>query len=192
MTIQCYLSIGVVENLCNNERLEVEYLIPDSLNLNVRADLKGRTLTSSMTIRAPEDRKTAKARVNWLLRQLTKTREDGIHIMAAYGRREDIQAALVKVREDPATLAKDDSKICPLRFEVKLISDLRRKMEGPKTIVQALETHVPEFYTEVGQHLRAWVPSAPRVSVQQEQEQEKENDKTETATAQPVEEILKL
>ena len=161
----------VLYGLCNEQGLEIEYSIPDGVSsLKVWADLRGKTLTSSMTIGSPEDRKTAKARVNWLLRQLAKTREDGIHIRAAYGRREDIQAALAKVREDPGVLAKDDPKICPSRFEVKLISDLGRKMEGPKTMVQALETHVPEFYTQVGQYLRAWMPSAPRVPARQEKE----------------------
>ena len=177
----------VVESLCNDERLEVEYLIPNSVSsLKVRADLQRKTLTSSMTIGAPEDRKTAKARVSWLLRQLpkTKTPVDGIHIKAAYyGRRKDIQEPLAKVREDPATLATDDSKICPSRFEVMLISDLGRRMEGPRTMVQELEKHVPKFYKEVGQYLRPWVPSAPRVPAQQE----KENDGgTETAAAQPI------
>ena len=43
-------------------------------------------------------------------------------------------------------------------------------MQGPKTIVQALEAHVPEFYTQVGQYLRPWVPSAPKVAAQQEKE----------------------
>ena len=180
----------VVESLCNDERLEVEYLIPDSVSsLKVRADLKGRRLTSSMTIGAPEDRKTAKARVSWLLRQLKKTSEDGIHIKAIhikalYGRREEIQESLASVLKDPATLAKDDSKICPSRFEVMLISDLGRRMEGPKTMVQELEKHVPKFYEEVGQHLRAWVPSAPKVPAQQEKE---DDGGTETATAQPEE-----
>ena len=175
----------VLDGLCNDEALEVEYLIPDGVSsLKVRADLKGKTLTSSMTIGAPEDRKTAKARVNWLLRQLAKTREDGIHIRAAYGRREDIQTALSRVREDSAALSKDDPKVCPSRFEVKLISDLGRKMEGPKTMVQALETHVPEFYTEVGQYLRPWVPSAPRVPAQQAKEN-KDDGATEAATAEP-------
>ena len=173
----------VVEGLCNDERLEIEYLIPDGVSsLRVRVDLKGKTLTSSMTIGAPEDRKTAKARVNWLLKQLAKTREDGIHIKAAYaGRREDVQAALAKVREDPAALGKEDAKVCPTRFEVKLISDLGRRMEGPKTMVQALETHVPEFYTEVGQYLRAWMPSAPRVAAQQEKEKEDDGGTDEAA-----------
>ena len=161
----------VLDGLCNEQALEIEYLIPDGVSsLKVCADLRGKTLTSSMTIGAAEDRKTAKARVNWLLRQLVKTHDDGIHVKAAYGRREDLQAPLAKVREDPAVLSKDDPKICPKRFEVKLISDLGRRMEGPKTIVQALETHVPEFYTQVGQYLRPWVPSAPRVAAQQEKE----------------------
>ena len=175
----------VLDGLCNEQGLEIEYSIPDGVSsLKVWADLRGKTLTSSMTIGSPEDRKTAKARVNWLLRQLAKTREDGIHIRAAYGRREDIQVALAKVREDPGELAKDDPKICPSRFEVKLISDLGRKMEGPKTMVQALETHVPEFYTQVGQYLRAWVPSAPRVPAQQEKENIDDGG-TESPTAQP-------
>lgn len=161
----------VLDGLCKEQGLEVEYLIPDGVSsLKVYADLRGKTLTSSMTIGAPEDRKTAKARVNWLLRQLAKTRDDGIYLKAAYGRREDLQATLARVREDPGVLSKDDPKICPRRFEVKLISDLGRRMEGPKTIVQALETHVPEFYTQVGQYLRPWVPSAPRVAARKDKE----------------------
>ena len=175
----------VLDGLCNEQGLEIEYAIPDGVSsLKVCADLRGKTLTSSMTIGAPEDRKTSKARVNWLLRQLAKTSEDGIHIRAAYGRREDIQAALAKVREDPGALAKDDPRVCPSRFEVKLISDLGRKMEGPKTMVQALETHVPEFYTQVGQYLRAWVPSAPRVPAKQEKEKIDDGG-TEAAAAGP-------
>ena len=161
----------VLDGLCSDQGLEIEYLIPDGVStLKVWVDLRGRMLTSSMTIGAAEDRKTAKARVNWLLRQLTKSDDNGIHIKAAYGRRDDIQATLAKVREDPAALGRDDPKICPRRFEVKLISDLGRRMEGPKTIVQALETQVPEFYRQVGQYLRPWVPSAPKVAAQQEQE----------------------
>ena len=150
----------------------------------MRADLRGKTLTSSMTIGAPEDRKTAKARVNWLLRQLAKTEEDGIHVKAAYGRREDIQAALGKVREHPETLTKEDPKICPRRFEVKLISDLGRRMEGPRTFVQTLEKHVPGFYIQVGQYLRPWVASAPRVSGHQEGEK-KDDEATEASTSEP-------
>ena len=157
----------VLDGLYKEHGLEVEYLIPDGVSaLKVRADLRSKTLTSSMTIGTPEDRKTAKARANWLLRQLGKTQENGIHVKAVYGRRTDIQAALVRVRENPEVLNKEDPKICPRQFEIKLISDLGRKMAGPKTFVQTLEEHVPEFYTQVGQYLRPWVPSAPKVATQ--------------------------
>lgn len=95
---------------------------------------------------------------------LTRTDPSGVHIKAAYGgRRQDTQGALDKVRENPNTLDSVDPKICPKRFEVKLVSDPGRRMEGQKTFVQALEKLAPEFYTQVGQHLRTWVPSAPRV-----------------------------
>ncbi len=154
-----------LETLCNEQKLEVEYDIPDGVSpLKVTADLRSKTLTASMTVGAPDDRKTAKACTNWLLRALTRTDPIGVHIKAVYGgRRQDAQEALDKVRENPNTLDSVDPKICPKRFEVKIVSDLGRRMEGQKTFVQALEKLVPEFYTQVGQRLRTWVPSAPRV-----------------------------
>ena len=176
----------VLDGLCNEQVLEMEYLIPDGVSpLKLRADLRTKTLTTSMTLGAPEDRKTAKARVNWLLRQLTKTREDGVHVKADYGRRENIQSPLGVARETPEALSKDDPKICPRRFEVKLISDLGRKMEGPKSFIQELEKHVPDFYKEVGQYLRPWVPSAPKVSTQRDQAEKKDDRGNETATTEP-------
>ena len=147
----------VLDGLCDDQSLEIEYMIPDGASdLQVRADLRGKSLTSSMTIGAAEDRKTAKARVNWLLGQLAKKPEDGVHVTAVYGRHQGIQVALDKVREDPGVLCKGDHKVCPKRFEVKLIAVLGRRMDGPKTIVQALEEHVPQFYSRIGQYLRPW------------------------------------
>ena len=178
----------VLDGLSNEQVLEVEYLIPDGVSgLTVRADLRAKTLTTSMTLRAPEDRKTAKARVNWLLRQLSKTEEkERVHMKAIYGRREDIQHPLSVVQKNPGVMSKDDPKICPRRFEVRLIGDLGRKMEGPQTFIQALEKHVPDFYTEVGQYLRSWVPSAPRVAPQTEQAAAKKtHEGTEAVTSKP-------
>lgn len=52
----------ILETLCNEQKLEVEYDIPDGVSgLKVTADLRSKTLTASMTVGAPEDRKTAKA-----------------------------------------------------------------------------------------------------------------------------------
>ena len=162
-----------LDGLCNEHALEIEYVIPDGVSsLAVRADLRSKSLASSMTIGAPEDRKTARARVTWLLRQLGGTDEEGVHVRAVYGRRQDVQAALARVREDPGVLGKDDPRICPSRFEVRLVTPLGRRMDGQKTFVQALEKHVPEFYTQVGQHLRPWVPRAPTVDSGKDGERE--------------------
>ena len=176
----------VLEGLCSEQALEVEYVIPDGVStLKVRADLRSKTLTSSMTVGAREDRKTARARVTWLLGQLAKTREDGVHVRAMYGRRGDAQEALLRVREDPAILCKEDPKVCPRRFEVRLIDALGRRMEGPRTFVQALEKHVPDFYTQVGQYLRPWVPSAPRVAGEPKEEEVKNDDGAEALASEP-------
>lgn len=167
----------VLGDLCSEQALEIEYIIPDGVSsLAVRADLRSRSLASSMTIGAPEDRKTARARVTWLLRQLRRTHEDGVHVRAVYGRRQDVQGALGRVREDPGVLGKEDSRVCPSRFEVRLVTPLGRKMDGQKTFVQALEKHVPEFYTQVGQYLRPWVPRAPAVDGRQEREKEDDGE----------------
>ncbi len=176
----------VLDGLCTEQVLEMDYLIPDAVSaLTVRADLRAKTLTTSMTLGAPEDRKTAKARVNWLLRQLAKTEDKAtVHVKAIYGRREDTQHPLNVLRKNPGVASKDDPKICPRRFEVKLIDDLGRKMEGPKSFIQALEKHVPYFYKQVGQHLRPWVPSAPRVAPEPKPAAEKKGG-TEAATSGP-------
>ena len=176
----------VLDGLCDEQSLEVEYVIPDGVSdLQVRADLRGKSLTSSMTIGAAEDRKTAKARVNWLLRQLAKTPADSVHVTAVYGRRQDIQEALDKVREDAGILCKEDPRVCPRRFEVKLITVLGRRMDGPRTIVQALEEHVPEFYSRIGQYLRPWVPSAPKVATAKEREAKRDEGEARAGDPEP-------
>ena len=53
----------VLDELCGEQALAIEYVIPDGVsNLAVRADLRSKSLASSMRIGAPEDRKTARAR----------------------------------------------------------------------------------------------------------------------------------
>ena len=147
---------SITERICSKHALEAEYLIPDGVSaLRIRVDLRAKTLTTAMTVGAPEDRKTAKARTNWLLRQLAQTKEKGVHVKAFYaGRRDNLEATLSEVRKEPEKLSHEDRKACPGRYEVKLVVDLGRRMEGAETFVQELEKHVPAFYTEAGKHLR--------------------------------------
>lgn len=47
--------------------------------------------------------------------------------------------------------------------KVMLIRDLAAEFSGSKTFIEALEDAVPSFYDQVGQRLRAYVPSPPRI-----------------------------
>ena len=159
------LTNRVLDRLCTEQLLHIEYLIPDSVSpLKVIADLRGKTFSIGMTTNVAEDRKTTKARVNWLLRQLKRTQDSAVHIRAIYGRSRNVQFSLERVREDPDILANSNPKILPRQFEVKLIVDVGRRMAGAKTFVQTLEDLVIRFYDEAGQYLRPWVPRAPKVT----------------------------
>jgi hypothetical protein len=39
---------------------------------------------------------------------------------------------------------------------------LANRFTGPRTFIEDVERLVPEFYTLVGQHLKAWQPKAPK------------------------------
>jgi len=49
-------------------------------------------------------------------------------------------------------------------FEVLLAIDLGSRFARRRNFVTELEAIVPEFYERVGQHLKAWQPSAPRLN----------------------------
>ncbi|MCY4228758.1 MAG: hypothetical protein OXF20_13925 [Gammaproteobacteria bacterium] len=168
---------SVCDGLSNQKALEIEYLIPDAVSpMKVRVDLGEKKITTSMSVFAPKDRKSAKSCVSWLVNQLKdKTKIEGVHVMAYFPRRDPLQHPLDDVLEYRQLLTMDDSKMCPNRFEVKLIDNLERKKMGPKVFIQELEKHVEAFYKHVGQHLRPWVPSAPKVAPKEDQSHENSN-----------------
>ena len=133
-------------------------------DIELIADIRRRTVTVCMTIEAPEDKKTAKARVNWLLRQLRHTNKtDDIIIIANWPNRKiTSEAALEDIRENPDLLSPPVPGLAPRSFCIKLISDIAVKFSGRRTFIEAVEKCVPHFYREVGQHLRAWVPPPPK------------------------------
>ena len=70
-----------------------------------------------------------------------------------------------------------------------LMRDVGARFSGTKTFVDELETSVLRFYAEVGQRLKPWQPSAPRIVAQKEPVQKESaahpNDKTD-AQAVPL------
>ena len=150
--------------LVEEKELHAIINIPDAAaQLTVTIDLQTRNLVCAMRLEAPEDKKTTKARVNWLVRQLVETKDPDIHVRAIWpSRAPDTMAPLAVVREDPTVLQTANSKATPRYLEVVMCKDLAGKFSGSKTFIDNVEKYVVEFYDEVGQHLQAWQPRPPR------------------------------
>lgn len=132
-------------------------------DVEVTVDLQTRTVACSMELEAPKDKQQAKARVNWLIRQLSKTDNGDIHVRAKWpGRTPDTMESLSRVRENPGAIQTANAKLAPRAFEVVMVKDLAGKFSGARSFVEHLEKIVPEFYDQVGQHLRAWRPAPPK------------------------------
>lgn len=139
--------------------------IPDTAAfLDVNVSLVTRAIHVGMKLKAPSDRKSGKARVNWLLRQVKDVDSTRIVVRAHWaGRTPHTQASLEAVRENPDVVLLDDPSKAPVSLEILMATEDGRRFRGRKTFIQMLEEAVPEFYDRIGQNLKAWEPPAPRI-----------------------------
>lgn len=149
--------------LADSQELGCFLDIPDAAApVLILANLQRRSLSVSMTLTAPRDRRRSGSRINWLLRQLTKANPEGLHVRATWpGRAPATQAGLAQLRDDPSGLEAENRNLVPTQFEVLLVRDLAGKFGGTKVFIEQLEEAVPYFYEQVGQHLRAYVAPPP-------------------------------
>ena len=152
-----------MDHLDETSMLKVDFAVPDAAApVHVEADMRTRSIRVSMALDAPADRKSTRARTNWILRQLSKTSGDGFHVRALWrGRTRPTQESLDALRENPDAL-ESDAPLPPHAYEVVLVHDMGARFGGPKTFVKELEQSVLLFYREAGQKLKKWVPPAPK------------------------------
>ena len=139
------------------------FSVPDSASdIEVAADLARKTITVGMRIKAPQDRKSTKARLNWLIRMLRS--EDPRLIIRAHwpGRKQPTQKELNALRENPDLIDGDGSDAVPHSFEVLLVEAGAKRFGGRRTFIEDVERVVPEFYELVGQNLRSWQAPPPK------------------------------
>ena len=150
---------------CNTATLAVEFNVPAAASpIKVQADLRTRSIQVSMNLRAPGDRKSLRARTNWLLRQLVGSDPKDLHVRAIWpGRRSATMDTLEVVRTDPDAIRAANAALSPRAFEVTLVRDAGARFSGTKTFVDELEASVLRFYAEVGQRLKPWQPTAPKM-----------------------------
>ena len=153
------------DTLTASNQLYSAFIVPNAASvIEVTADLKGRTISCSMRLAAPRDRKRASARINWLRRQLRGVDGRDIQIRAFWpGRAVPTQSSLSQVEADPKCLENDRPGMAPTGFEIVMIKDIAGRFSGRRTFIEDLEKLVPEFYEEIGQRLRPWTPPPPSI-----------------------------
>lgn len=149
--------------LAESQELRSVFIIPNAADdLAVSVNLDRRTISCSMSLNAPLNKKRASARINWLIRQLHKVEGPDVFVRTFWpGRVPPTQASLADVKNDPNCLDCGKPGLSPTGFEVLLIRDCAGRFSGTRTFIQDLEAVIPDYCDRVGQQLRRWVPPAP-------------------------------
>jgi len=160
-----------LECLCSKGRLEAFLQIPDAASeLQVVADMRSRSLRMSMCIEAPKDKKTSKARVNWLLRQIKEIDPTSVSIGVIWASRASTTVvSLEELRGNPENILTGSGPSIRA-FEVILTSNSARRFTGRRTFIEEIEILAPRYYEKFGQHLQSWkaLPPKPKHSISEE------------------------
>ncbi len=152
--------------LADERCLSTTLAIPDAAApLDIRVDLDKRTVTGSVRLRAPADKQSTKARLNWLLRQLKveDALAEAIHVRLHWpGRGTHTQHPLAELRKDPA-IAEDGRAKPVVAFDICMVREMGGRFAQSRNFIKDLEEAVPDFYERVVQHVKAWQAPAPRL-----------------------------
>lgn len=154
-----------LDELRERHSLNCNLAIPDAAApVEIIADAKRRTVDVGMTLRAPEDKKSTKARLNWLLRQCKATDIEGVFVRLLWpGASEPTQYAIEDLREDPDLAAQGKEHLVVRGFHIFLSERLGAKFTQQTNFISELERIVPKFYGEIGANLTPWVRKAPKI-----------------------------
>jgi hypothetical protein len=160
-----------VVQLRESHRLSVSLDVPDAAApLEIVADMTRRCIDVGMTLRAPEDKKSSKARVNWLLRQIRTENTAEIFVRLQWpGRSEDTQFSLEQLQADASVVDIDKEHLQVLAFHVFHSRRLGARFAQQVNFIADLETIVPDFYANVGSNLVAWKRRAPKIRPNRQQ-----------------------
>jgi hypothetical protein len=132
--------------------------------VEVVADMTRRCIDVGMTLRAPEDKKTTKARVNWLLRQIKAESVDDLYIRIHWpGKSESTQYQISALRENADISSEGKDHLTAHGFHIFCSRQIGVRFTQQINFISDLEKLVPEFYGLVGAGLTSWKRSAPKI-----------------------------
>lgn len=157
-----------LQHLREDGQLHCALDVPDAAApIEIVADIARRTIDVGMTLRAPEDRVSSKARVNWLLRQIKSEQTGDVFVRMMWpGRSESTQFQLADLLADPALCEKDKNGLQVTRFHIFIARRLGAKFTQQVNFIRELEEVVPAFYGEIGQNLQEWRKPAPKIKAE--------------------------
>ncbi|SHF04385.1 hypothetical protein SAMN05444273_103524 [Litoreibacter ascidiaceicola] len=151
--------------LREDNQLQSTLDIPDAAApLEIIADISRRTIDVGMLLKAPEDKKSSKARLNWLLRQIPNDALEGLTVRCNWpGRSEATQFSYADLLTAPELIEEGKSGLQVISFNIFLSKRLGARFTQQTNFIVDLEDIVPRFYREIGQNLVAWRKSAPKI-----------------------------
>lgn len=161
---------SLVSSLVASGAMTASIRIPNAAApLEVHANLRASKITCHFDIDAPREGKPT-TRVNWLVRQLKETPET-VRIEAfALRAREGTAEILRDVRTTPALLVADPKKELK-SFRVAQIHTLGSKRgAGRGSFIDSMLKAIDTSYSDIGQSLKSWTASPPRVRSEREVE----------------------
>ena len=152
---------NAVMHFRKNRLLWDDFHIPNALPLQLCVDLNQDALIAGMHLAAPTDRKALPI-VNWLLRQLSKCEDDHLQITAYWPDKAQNRVSLSTLRDDKSAILLPDQEQ-PSAFRLNKVWHVSDRIGHNRYIVEDAETLLADFYSEVGQHLKPWVPPATNI-----------------------------
>lgn len=160
----------LVASLVTNGTMSASIRIPNAVApLELHANLRASRITCYFDVDAPREGKPT-TRVNWMTRQL-KEAPDTVRVEAFAARAREGAAELLRdVRDSPAKLVIDPTKEIK-SFRIAQIHPLGSKRNaGRGSFIGSVLTAIDMTYADVGQRLKSWTASPPRVRSENEVE----------------------
>jgi len=137
------------------------------------SNIKEKYITTSMTIRAPKDSKTARGAIGWLIKQLSGIELPDVHVTACYaGRNSNRTCSLQELQENGYEAINDNNKNIPHSFEIYTKKNIRlSEIKGVRKFVEITKKSVFDYYQYVGQNLKNPQNKPPKMNRDNQEEE---------------------
>ena len=152
----------ITKSIIEKKVASCAFTIPNAANdLLLEIDLAKNSITVGMELKAPEERSTLSGKINWLSRQIKVIDEPRSFVKVRWkSRAADEFIEMSKIGPDHFKGRELNTTILSFTPLMQLHSS--KVFNSRKNFITELEKLVLEFYDLHAQHLKQWVPKAPK------------------------------